>query len=81
MDEEANRKEKKAVELRAASTGRRVSEKERLKKIDEALNLEEEAEKFRREAERLRAEALHLDGELAREMDEDNGQATGIIQH
>lgn len=80
IDEEAARQEAKAVELRAAATGRRVGEKEKLKKIDEAARLEEEAEKFRREAERLRAEASHLDGELARELGEDGEQATGVIQ-
>jgi hypothetical protein len=80
MDDEAARKEAKAVELRTAATGRKVGEKEKLKKIDEAEKLEEEAEKFRREAERLRAEALHLDGELAREMEE-GSQISGVIQH
>lgn len=79
MTDEANLKDAKAVDLRAAATGRRVGEKERLKKIDEAVKLEEEAAHFRREAERLKAEASHLDGELARGMEEDDRQATGVI--
>lgn len=81
MMDEANRKETKAIDLRAAATGRKVSEKEKLKKIDEAVKLEEEAERFRREADRLKAEAAHLDGELARGMEEEDGQATGVIEH
>jgi hypothetical protein len=80
MGEAAKWKEEKAIELRAAATGQRIGEKERLKNLDEATQLEEEAEKYRMEANRLRAEALHLDGELAREL-EDGGQASGVIRN
>lgn len=81
MEEAANLTENKAIELRTASTGRRIDEKQRLKSLDEATQLEEEAEKYRMEADRLRAEAMHLDGELARELEEDGGQASGVIQN
>lgn len=82
MDQAASRNEAAAIDLRTAATGRQVNEKERLKMKDEATALEEEAEKFRFEADRLRAEAMHLDSELAKEFDEENGgQATGVISH
>jgi len=80
MDREATSKEAVAIRIRTAATSRNVGGKERLKKMDDATALEEEAEKFRREADRLRAEAMHLDLELARELDEENGsQTTGVI--
>jgi hypothetical protein len=82
MDREAMGKESVAIEIRTAATGRRVGEKEKLKMLDEASALEEEAEKCRREADRLRAEAVHLDSELARELDEEYGeQTTGVVTH
>lgn len=80
MEDLANRKENQAFELRKNSTERGVAEKETLRMWEEATKLEEEAEKCRREADRLRAEAVHLDGELARELEEeDGGQQTGVI--
>ncbi|KAL2073715.1 hypothetical protein VTL71DRAFT_11041 [Oculimacula yallundae] len=84
MEKAAELKESQAIDLRTAATGRSVSEKEKLKMRDQATGLEEEAEKYRREVERLRAEALHLDGEMARELQEDGGrdgnrQEQGII--
>jgi hypothetical protein len=81
MEEAAEWKENKAIELRTAATGRRINEKQRLKNLDDATQLEEEAETYKIEADRLRAEALHLDGELARELEEDGGQASGIIRN
>lgn len=82
MEKSAEMKESKAIDLRTAATGRAVSEKEKFRMRDQATKLEEEAEKYRREVERLRAEALHLDGEMARELQEDsanNGQESGVI--
>lgn len=82
FEKSAELKESKAIDLRTAATGINVSEKEKLKMRDEATKLEEEAEKYRREVDRLRAEAMHLDGEMARELQEDhanNGQASGVI--
>jgi hypothetical protein len=83
LDAQAATKEAEALKLRAASTGRRVGEKEKLKKIDEALKLEEEAENHRREAVRMRAESAHLDGELAHDLidDLDKDQVSGVIYH
>ncbi|KAG0651916.1 hy [Hyphodiscus hymeniophilus] len=79
LDAEAACEEADALRLRAASTGKQVGEKEKLKKFDQAAKLQEEAEQYRREAERLRSEAVHLDGELARDFEED--QASGVIHH
>jgi len=82
MEENAKTKEAKAIDLRTFATGRKVGEKGKLKMIDEATTLEEEAEIFKREAEKLRAEALHLDSELAGELEEKlGGQVTGVISH
>ena len=82
-DAQAAAKEAMALKLRTASTGRRVGEKEKLKKIDEALKLEEEAENHRREAVRMRAESSHIDGELAHDLDADldEEQVSGVIYH
>jgi hypothetical protein len=95
MEENAETREDKALEIRASAT-RNVGEKVKLKnekvklkdekvakELEEASRLEEEAERFRIEAHRLRAEALHLDSELARELEEheDGGQTSGIIPH
>ena len=82
MEKSAELKEAKAIDLRTAATGRMVSEKEKSKLRDQATKLEEEAEKYRREVDRLRAEAMHLDQELARELQEtvsNNGQESGVI--
>ena len=78
----ARSKEEMAIELRTEATGRGFGEKDRLKKFDQAAALEEEAEKCILEADRLRAEALHLDGELAREIEETGrrGHPAGFIQ-
>ncbi|KAI6711284.1 hypothetical protein JHW43_006194 [Diplocarpon mali] len=76
FEKSAELKELRAIDLQTAATGRDVSETERLKMRDEATRLEEEAEKYRREVDRLRAEAVHLDGEMAREM-ELEGDGTG----
>jgi hypothetical protein len=96
MEENAQNRESKALELRASATARNVGEKVKLKnervklenekaikELEEANRLEEEADRFRMEADRLRVESLHLDSELARELEEneDGGQASGIIQH
>lgn len=78
MEETAKCKEERAIKLRAAATSRKSCEKQKLNNLDEATQLKEEAEKYRMEANRLRAEALHLDGELARELEEDGGQVSGI---
>jgi hypothetical protein len=95
MEENAQTREDKALELRASAT-RNVGEKVKpknekvnlknekvTKELEEASRLEEEADRFRIEAHRLKAEALHLDSELARELEEheDGGQASGIIPH
>jgi len=80
IEADAVDKEARAIELRTAATGGRIGQKEKLKIFMEANELEEEAEKYRRESDRLRAEALHLDGELARDLEENGGaQARGII--
>ena len=82
MEKSAELKEAKAIDLRTSATGRTVSEKEKSKLRDQATKLEEEAEKYRREVDRLRAEAMHLDQELARELQEttsNNGQESGVI--
>jgi len=77
MKENAKTKEAKAIDLRTFATGRRVREKGKLKMVDEATTLEEEAEICKREAEKLHAEALHLDSELAGELEEKlEGQVT-----
>lgn len=70
MEDIANLKEEGAIELRIQATNRRFREKDRLKMANEAETLEEAAEKHRREADRLKAEAMHLDSELARELEE-----------
>ncbi|KAH9223703.1 hypothetical protein DL95DRAFT_517795 [Leptodontidium sp. 2 PMI_412] len=82
MEKSAELKESEAIDLRTAATGMSVSEKEKMKMRDQATKLEEEAEKYRREVDRLRAEAMHLDSEMARELQEDsgnNGQESGVI--
>ncbi|KAK0116688.1 hypothetical protein ONS96_012540 [Cadophora gregata f. sp. sojae] len=82
MEKSAELKEAKAIDLRTAATGRMVSEKEKSRLRDQATKLEEEAEKYRREVGRLRAEAMHLDQEMARELQEtasNNGQESGVI--
>jgi hypothetical protein len=81
MEEAAKWKESRAIDLRTAATDRKIGGKQRLKNLDEATQLEEAAEECRIEADRLRAEALHLDGELARELEEDGRQASGIVQN
>jgi hypothetical protein len=81
MEEAAKWKESRAIELRAAATGRSIGEKQRLKNMADAAQLEEEAETHRIEAVRLRAEALHLDEELARELEEDRSQVPGVIRN
>ncbi|EKD16590.1 hypothetical protein MBM_05059 [Drepanopeziza brunnea f. sp. 'multigermtubi' MB_m1] len=82
FERSAELKEARAIELRTAATGKDISEKVKLK-MDEGGNLEE-AEMYRREANRLKAEPLYLDGEMARELQEDieihaRGQESGII--
>jgi len=80
MDHAASVKEASATNLRVTATAHDIGEKERLKMADEASSLEEEAEKFRREGHRLRAEAMHLDSELARELEDgDGGQISGVV--
>jgi len=64
-----------------AATVRGIGERQRLKDLDLATKLEEEAENLRIEAEKLRAETQHLDTELARELEEDGGQASGIVRN
>ncbi|KAH8685991.1 hypothetical protein BGZ60DRAFT_523258 [Tricladium varicosporioides] len=83
MAKKADKKEAEAVEIHIAMTLPDVKEKERLKMMDDATALEEEAENCRREADRLTAEAMHLDSELARELEETGqpGQISGIISH
>ena len=83
MDSAAERKEAQAIAIRTAATALGLGEKQKLKMMTEASTLEEGGEKYRREADRLRAEASHLDGELARELHEENeeGQVSGVIQH
>lgn len=83
MERIARSKEEMAIELRTEATGRNCGEKDRLKKFDKASALEEEAEKCILEADRLRAEALHLDGELARELEESNGRGhtAGVTEY
>jgi len=83
MMAEANTKEAKANQIRAQSTARDLDEKKRLKAEDEAAQLNEEADKLWREADRLKAEALHLDEELAKELDEENegGQVSGVTHY
>jgi hypothetical protein len=81
LEQAAKLKNGRAIELRTAATGRSIGEKQRFRDLDLAAQLEEEAENYRIEADRLRAEALHLDGELARELEEDRGQTSGVIQN
>jgi len=83
LETDAKEKDSQAIQIRAVATGGNVDEKRKLKNLDEAAKLEEEAEDLRREAERLRAEALHLDQELAKELEEEHSgrQVSGTIQH
>ncbi|KAF4637842.1 hypothetical protein G7Y89_g253 [Cudoniella acicularis] len=78
----ADSKEAEAVKVHIAMTSPDVGEKDRLKMMDQATALEEEAGNYRREADRLTAEAMHLDSELARELEEEIGmeeQQSGVI--
>ena len=81
MEQAAKLKDSRAIELRTAATRRSIGEKQRFRDLDLAAQLEEEAENYRIEADRLRAEALHLDRELVRELEEDRGQTSGVIQN
>ncbi|CZS98494.1 hypothetical protein WAI453_005768 [Rhynchosporium graminicola] len=73
MEKSAELKESKAIDLRTAATGSKISEREKVMMRHQAGKLEEEAEKYRREVDRLRAEAMHLDGEMARGLQEAGG--------
>ncbi|RDW61090.1 hypothetical protein BP6252_12473 [Coleophoma cylindrospora] len=70
LDMEARVKEEQATQLRIAATVNEMDEKSRLKNLDLAVSLEEEAENLIRESDRLRIEGMHLDEELARELEE-----------
>jgi hypothetical protein len=84
MSKAAIRNENLALGLRREATEEGLSEKERVRKCEEATMLEEEAETCRREADRLRAEAEAVDRELARELEEEHerefeGQRSGVV--
>ncbi|KAM3072245.1 hypothetical protein ACMFMG_009061 [Clarireedia jacksonii] len=69
---EARGIENKARDIRISLTAEGIGEKKRSKMTDEAVALEERAAILTREGERLMAEAMHLDEELARELQEDD---------
>jgi hypothetical protein len=69
---EARGKENEAKDIRISLTDESVKEKTRRKMADKAVALEEQASILKREGERLMAEAIHLDEELAREIQEDD---------
>ncbi|PQE13273.1 RING finger domain-containing protein [Rutstroemia sp. NJR-2017a WRK4] len=72
---EARDKENEAKDIRISLTDESIKEKTRRKMGDKAVALEEQAAMLKREGDRLMAEAIHLDGELAREIqEEDRGE-------
>jgi hypothetical protein len=69
---QARDKENEAKDIRISLTDESIKENTRRKMGDKAVALEEQAAMLKREGERLMAEAIHLDGELAREIQEDD---------
>ena len=81
MEAKAKSLEGKAIELRTAATNPTLGEKEKLRSLEVATTLEEDADRCRMEANRLSAEVLHLDCELARGLEDGNGdeRVSGVI--